>query len=43
MISPDDAAKAAVASIGFGKTSLRGTWPTDLPFEDDIEANVAVL
>ncbi len=43
MASQPCAAKAEAASIGLGRTGLRGTWATDLPFEDDIEANALVL
>jgi hypothetical protein len=43
MVSHAHAAEADAVSIGFGRTSLRGAWATDLPFEDDIEANAVVL
>ncbi|MGD1000879.1 MAG: hypothetical protein ABSA67_09300 [Candidatus Brocadiia bacterium] len=43
MLSKAHAVKADAVSIGFGRTSLRGTWATDLPFEDDIEASAVVL
>jgi hypothetical protein len=43
MVSQPHAAEADAVSIGFGRTSLRGTWATDLPFQDDIEANAVVL
>ncbi len=38
-----DAAAADAASVGFGKTSLKGAWATDLPLADDIEVNAVVL
>ena len=43
MLSKAHAVKADAVSIGFGRASLRGTWATELPFEDDIEANALVL
>ena len=43
MNSHDDAARTGAGSIGFGRTSLRGTWATDLPLVDDIEVNAVVL
>ena len=33
----------ATNSVGFGRTSLRGTWKTELSFADDIEVNAIVL
>ena len=43
MLSKAHAVKADAVSVGFGRASLRGTWATALPFEDDIEANALVL